>query len=343
MTKVHLARFLLTVCCVIVLAWFAVDGYSAEAPSSTKALRGPAFSEPGENHSIVTSKWNQKKIQYPREHQDVDLLITLDQNVYPVFKPFIDTFAAENKLTIKIIHGTCGITSGLLSRKQVDIGAYCCPPASSDRLPGMIFHSVGITPVALVVPKENPVNNVTMDEVRKIYSGAIKKWSELSDPAAKLVDKPITLITRLHCKIRPGHWRVILDHEDLFSPMINDLGSIEDVLMQTKSMRGIGFVAAWIADQKENRDNLKILRIDGFHPSDKRALASNQYPFYRSLAFTSWKAELANPVAGKLIGYIMKRLHEIEQTDKFFVSTKQLKMNKWQFHFDELIGEPGND
>lgn len=108
------------------------------------------FSDP----AIITAVpggWSEKPIKHLAKYQDVDLVVSLGQQSHPLFRDLIPQYAKQNNLKIAFEQGTCGITSGRLLKKRVDVGAYCCPPGKNDRLPGLKFYSLGISPIALVV------------------------------------------------------------------------------------------------------------------------------------------------------------------------------------------------
>ena len=81
--------------------------------------------------------------------------------------------------------GPCGISRGLLFRKTVDIGGFCCPPGRTDRLPGLRFHTLAIAAIALFVHPDNTIEDLTLSQARDLYRGEITDWSRLVDYDAK--------------------------------------------------------------------------------------------------------------------------------------------------------------
>lgn len=49
------------------------------------------------------------------------------------------------------------------------------------------FRFVGLVPVAVVTKADNPVDNLTLDQLRKIFTGEIANWSEVGGPNEKIV------------------------------------------------------------------------------------------------------------------------------------------------------------
>ncbi|MDH4317336.1 MAG: hypothetical protein OEV64_03010 [Desulfobulbaceae bacterium] len=299
------------------------------------------FSDPG--HTVPeTKEWREKKLQRPDWAAGASMAIALDQHLYHVYKPIIDEFAEKKNIKIAVMEGTCGVTSGLLIKKQVDMGGYCCPPGHMDRLPGLRFHTVGIGGLALIVNKANDMTNITLEQARDVFKGKIYRWTEL-DPASSLTgnDSMIRTIGRLHCKHRPGHWRLLLSNEDLFSPRMKEVGTIKDMMSIVAENKGaIGYEVAWNIQRYEVADRVKFLNIDGYSPLNKEHLAKGNYPLYRTYNITSWvDDEDASPEVAELVNYL---LGHVDRIDPAFgiVSASFLRENGWIFNGDEIVGEP---
>jgi hypothetical protein len=95
-------------------------------------LGGEAFVDPGIVWRAVPPDWIHRTISAAAEVRDADLFISLDQQLYPYLLPHIEAYAETHKLTIAANRGTCGISAGLLRRKAVDIGGFCCPPPAPE-------------------------------------------------------------------------------------------------------------------------------------------------------------------------------------------------------------------
>lgn len=296
----------------------------------------PEFSDPA-ILTPVPDGWISKPVEYGDEPGDADLVIALGQQTYPIFHDLIPEYAKENNLNIVVKQGTCGITSGRLLKKKVDIGAFCCPPGKSDRLPGLKFHTLGIAPIALVVHPDNPLDNVSTTQAKDIFNGQISRWSEIATDNDKLI-KPVG---RLHCKTRPGHWRSLLNRDDDFSPRLVEVGVIHDLISQvSRSASAIGWETPLMVEYHKNSGNVKMLTIDMHKPSDIAHVLSGQYPLYRTYNLTTWtKKSKTNDEALKLVEYL-KNYIEKNYKDVGFIPASQLKNANWKFTEDELVSEP---
>ncbi len=300
-------------------------------------LGGKGFSEPGTQVPMPES-W----VQQPIDRGDVDLNVMLDQQMYRVLGPIVQRYAVKHGLKIALSDGTCGHSAGALLKKRADIGAFCCPPRNADRLPGLRFHTLGITPIAIIVHPDNPVDDLSADEVRNIFAGKVHRWSQLLTPDGVAgPNKPIQQVARLHCKARPGHWRLIVDNEDLFATDLKEVGAIPDMIAATASnIRAIGHVSAWLAtwDYKHKVD-VKAMKVNGTAISDLDALADGRYPFYKTFYVTVWEGEaVENPKARALVDFLLSAVEKLD-AKYLLVPPSKLRAAGWRFDGNELIGK----
>ena len=286
--------------------------------------------------------WVESKITYTDDMPDADIVMVLDQQTYPAFAERIKHFAEKNGINMVLKRGTCGVSAGGLAKKNIDIGGYCCPPGKKDRLPGLEFHTIGIAPISLLVHKDNPINNITLKQAKMIFGGEIFRWSELKTENGKRGKNiPIQVMARLHCKKRPGHWRLILDDEEKFSPRLLEVGTINDMLSQISTNRhAIGYETEWMVEHAEKENEIKYVSINNKSPTEKEALLRVEYPFYRTYTLAFWKnIAIKNPHTDKIIAYMEKLIQE-KGADYGFVASSELKKAGWGFKNNELISEP---
>ena len=198
------------------------------AESHTESLQGPTFLD----HTYIKpmkQEWVDKRVTYDEKNQEADLVLSLGQQTYPALHKLVEEIAERRGINVKIEQGSCGKTAKKIKRKEINIGAYCCPPMKGDRLPGLEFHTVGIAAIGFVTHTSNPLKNISSVEAQNIFRGEYVAWSEV--PAAQEIDftaGAIQPVVRLHCKKRPGHWRHLLKNEDLMSPRLFEVGVIPD-------------------------------------------------------------------------------------------------------------------
>jgi phosphate transport system substrate-binding protein len=327
----------------LIMAFASPDlGVTAE---NRLSLQGEAFSDPNTevNKSLA---WRQAPIKYPKWAKGAQLAMVLDQQLYRSLLSEVKSYAKKEKLQLAVSEGRCGNTKKLLNKRSVDIGGWCCPPGSFDRLPGLNYHTLGIGALAIIVHKDNPIDSLSMQQVQDIFQGKITDWNQIVDAAFLGGGSlPIRPSVRLHCKIRPGHWRLILDNENLFGFNVEETGTIPNMIL--KSVSGypgsIGFETLGTLDHYKKESYLKILKVDGIDPNDAKALAQGRYPFYRTYSLTTWQQNpVANPHAKKMVSHVLKLIESkgLQNNPYKIVPANYLKKTKWQFKGEELVGAP---
>ncbi len=281
--------------------------------------------------------WEDKEISHTSWASGKNLAIALDQHLFTALKPLIEEFSLKNKIKVGLKEGTCGISAGLLRKKQTDIAGFCCPPGKMDRFPGIKYHTLGISPLTVLVHKKNPLSELHLNQVRSLFAGKIKNWQELH-PSFRGSVQPIT---RLHCKKRPGHWRLILDNENQFSHQMSEVGAIPDMMaMVARNPYAIGYESYWNVLRYGYQKKVKVLQIDNVSPFSKESLAKRKYPLYRVYNITTWQSKKSyKPMAAKLVSFLLKHVNKID--GKFgIVPSSLLKKSGWVFNENELVGEP---
>jgi phosphate transport system substrate-binding protein len=317
---------------------------TAFAHEDESPARGEAFSDPS-YHVAMPRDWVTKSITYDSwaEKQDADIAISLEQDVYQTILPLIQRYAKQTGLKIAVKEGTCGIAAGMLAKKTVDIGGFCCPAGKEDRLPGLRYHTLGIVGKAFFVHPDNPIDSLTVKQLTDIYRGKIYRWSELkTSSGAPGPNLAVRAIARLHCQLRPGHWRLMLDNDKDFGPRMNEVGSVPDMISQVGTHRdAIGWEVLVMLERYKELGPVKPIKVNGASANDPEAVASLRYPYYRVYNITTWEGKgLENVKARKLVEYLLKEAERLDPSRYGFISPGKLRKAGWNFSGDELSGEP---
>jgi phosphate transport system substrate-binding protein len=137
-----------------------------------------------------------------------------------------------------------------------------------------------ITPIAkegfvFVVNKDNPVDSITQEQLRGIYSGRITCWSELGGETQEI--KPFTRNPDSGSQTAMDEFMegVEITGEEDFEAMYS-MGAILDAVQVNKA--GIGYnIYSWSMLQNLDNYNLKTIAVDGVKPSNE-ALSDSSYP-----------------------------------------------------------------
>ncbi|MEW5729812.1 MAG: substrate-binding domain-containing protein [Pseudomonadota bacterium] len=311
---------------------------SMAAGAAEPLLGGRPFSPPGEVLPMP-EEWTARSVHRPEK---VDLALAIDQQLYPAILPLVQRYAREKGLKVALQEGTCGVAAGALADKSADVTGMCCPPGPLDRMPGVRYHTVGISSIALIAHPSNPVAGVTLAEARALFGGRHRSWGDLPVSGVKAAPaEDVRAITRLHCKPRPGHWRLLLDNENQFGPDIRDVPAIRDMISEVaRTPSAVGYETLWHVADNARVGTVKLLRLDGVHPADTAAVAKGRYPLYRVMNLTTWTGAASNPAADRLVEWLVASAGEIDPAFGI-VPASALHANGWRFSGAELVGEPG--
>jgi len=143
------------------------------------------------------------------------------------------------------------------------------------------FETVPIGKDALVflAHADNPVENLTTEQVQKIFSGEITNWSEVGGSDEEI---------RAYQRTQGSGSQALMDKlvmqgvamgDPVTIQTIGDMGGLIDaVASYNGSPTGIGYNVFFYVTQMRENDSIKIISIDGVEPTYE-TIASGEYPF----------------------------------------------------------------
>lgn len=169
-------------------------------------------------------------------------------------------------------------TAKLSNNKRDSFGFICCALSKEEIIKNNLrVYPLANEPIVILVNTVNPVSNLSQQQLRDIFKGRINNWKTVGGP-----DKPIVVVTRLHCKQRPGHWKRILPSEKDFTTRRINVTSADDMVHRVSDFEGaIGHIGStWVY---ESGNKTRAITID--HQAATAAnLQNGKYPFYRKLS-----------------------------------------------------------
>lgn len=177
-----------------------------------------------------------------------------------------------------------GIKSALQkTRNKQSFGMVCCPLSDKEIADKKLdVFPLALEPIMILSHESNPIDNLSTAQVKSIFSGKITNWQQVGGE-----DKAIVVVTRLHCKKRPGHWKTILNSPDKFTRKRINVQSADEMVKRIGDFKA-GFGHAGSAWLRGENSHTKIIRVNGFLPTSKN-LKKGNYPFYRQLSIITSK------------------------------------------------------
>ncbi len=159
-----------------------------------------------------------------------------------------------------------------VSEGRCDIGLASRNLKSEEIASGLTETVLAYDGIAVIVHPENPVSDLTVEEIAKIYTGEISNWSELGGS-----DGEIVLIGREAGSGTRDGFESITDTEDacLYRQELTSTGDV--ITAVSKNPGAIGYAS--VASVK---DSVKALSVSGVAPSSETILDGSyviQRPF----------------------------------------------------------------
>ena len=129
--------------------------------------------------------------------------------------------------------------------------------------------------IAIIVNPNNPIDDLSMDQVRSVFSGKVNNWKELGGPP-----RPIVLVNREEGSgTRESFQKAVMEKEEisLDSLVQNTNGAIRQVV--SNDPNAIGYLSLGLVN-----DQVKALKISGIEP-DVANSESGKYALVRPFLF----------------------------------------------------------
>lgn len=134
--------------------------------------------------------------------------------------------------------------------------------------------------IAVIVNPDNPVKNLSTDELRAIYSGEIVNWQALGGE-----DLPILLVNRDEASGTREAFKTIVMKDtpfDRHATVLPGTGQVRDVVSRTKG--AIGYISIGFVESKFSPNKVHAVSVDGVLPTEQN-VSDGKYPISRNLYF----------------------------------------------------------
>lgn len=217
-----------------------------------------------------------------------DIIIAGSTSVQPFIEKIAEQFMEQNPDIVINVQGG-GSTAGIQAtmNKTCQIGA-----SSRDLKPSeesLIVIKIAMDGIAVIVHKDNPIDNLSIEEIRDIFAGKITNWKELDG-----MDKAIIAVTREEGSGTRGAFEEMVMAKTVISDacLVQDSnGAVREIIATT--LQGIGYISVGLVDER-----VKALAIDRIKPTHNN-LIIHRYRFMRPFLLL-----LKEPPTGNVKKYI---------------------------------------
>ena len=233
----------------------------------------------------------------------------------PLLKPAQEAFQdAHGKVTVNIAGGGSFTGMNQVAEGSVDIGDSDVNLPAEYQDKGLVDHKVVIEPFVFITNKENPVGNLSEQQIVEILTGKITNWKDVGGD-----DQEIVLIHRAKSSgSRATISEVVLKNQEFTDHAViqDSNGAVRAAIANTPG--AIGYVDAPYAD-----NTVKTLSYNGIAYT-AQAVIEGKYPIY-GYGHMYTKGEPTGAVKA-FIEYILSDAFQAEQVEKLgFIPINKMK------------------
>ena len=220
--------------------------------------------------------------------------------LYPVFSAFVNAVYPEDSVEFNgtdfseasalQYHNTRGAYEGIVDG-DIDI-AICVAPSveqlayAEEKGVELCFVPIGREAFVFLVNQNNPVDELSCDEIRGIYSGEFKNWRELGGENKR--------IGALRRNAGSGSQSALLNFMG-DTPLATDYDSFLG--------SAIGFSFRFYVEGIVEDGNVKMLALDGVYP-DKENIKNGDYPIISEI-YAVYRADEMNPNVKTMVDWML--------------------------------------
>ena len=229
--------------------------------------------------------------------------------VGPIAKAFAEYYMSMHKdvnITVSesgsgngaksLINGACDIANMSRFMKDKEFKA----AAAKGIFP--VAHVVALDGIAMIVHSDNPLKEITTDQIRDIYLGKITNWKQLGGP-----NRNIVMISRdTNSGTYETFKKLVMKKAKIVEgcEYVGSNGAVKGRVQSTPT--AIGYVGLGFLDK-----TVKGLKVNGVYPSNK-TISSGTYPIARPLfMFTNGYPKMGSVVYQFVTLYLTQKGQEI--------------------------------
>lgn len=215
------------------------------------------------------------------------VVIAGSTSVQPLSEELAEAFMAENQgVTVEVQGGGSGQGIKAIADKIADLGALSREVKEEEKASVGNITVIAKDGVAVVVNPESTASDLTLEQIKKIFTGEITNWKEVGGDDAEIVvvsreegsgtRGAFTEITKVLTKDDSGKE---IDQTTTNAIVQPSTGAVKQTVAKTPN--SIGYISLGSLD-----DTVKALMVEGVEPSDS-TVKSGDYKISRPFIYVS--------------------------------------------------------
>ena len=192
---------------------------------------------------------------------------------------------------------------------------------------------IGVDALVFIVNEDNPVTDLTQQQLRDIYAGKITNWKDVGGK-----DQAIVAFQRgedsgsqtLFKKLLIQGGELMTPPSELAPAAMGEL--VDSIADYNNSANAIGFSVYYYIDQMYSKPGLRLLAVDGVTPSND-TLADGSYPLCNDFY------AVIHPDAGKYKESIPWRVYAAEQEALKRLDDQNVKLDAMRHEAEQMENE----
>ena len=205
-----------------------------------------------------------------------------------------ESFMAANE-GVEFTYNPTGSGAGITAAQEgrCDIGLSSRALKDEEKAGGLKETVLAYDGIAIIVNPENPVNDLTLDQIAKLYTGEITNWKDVGGNDAEVV-----LIGREAASGTRDGFESITGTKDKcqYRQELTSTGDVITAVSQNPDAIGYASLASI-------KDSVKTLNVDGVTPSET-TVKDGSYKVQRPFVLVTVEGKELTPVAQKFFDYI---------------------------------------
>ena len=205
-----------------------------------------------------------------------------------------ESFMAANE-GVDFTYNPTGSGAGITAAQEgrCDIGLSSRALKDEEKAGGLKETVLAYDGIAIIVNPENPVNDLTLDQIAKLYTGEITNWKDVGGNDAEVV-----LIGREAASGTRDGFESITGTKDKcqYRQELTSTGDVITAVSQNPDAIGYASLASI-------KDSVKALNVDGVTPSEA-TVKDGSYKVQRPFVLVTVEGKELTPVAQKFFDYI---------------------------------------
>lgn len=167
------------------------------------------------------------------------------------------------------------------------------------------FHPIGLDALVFITNTSNPVDNLTTEQIQKIYQGEITNWRQVGGQ-----DEPIVAYQRIEASGSQTLMRKLVMKDLTMAPAPtefapSEMGAlIESLSTYQNKGNALGYSVYYYAQNMYSNPDLKFITVDGIEPSNT-TIGEKTYPFINPFYAVIRSDEAPDSPTRRLLNWIL--------------------------------------